>query len=59
MTDAPNALWMRSRAKLNLQLRVTGRRADGYHLLDTLFHALARALATARRPHLDRAGFRR
>ena len=40
MTDAPNALWMRSRAKLNLQLRVTGRRADGYHLLDTLFHAL-------------------
>lgn len=40
MTAAPNALWMRSRAKLNLQLRVTGRRADGYHLLDTLFHAL-------------------
>lgn len=40
MTDAPDALWMRSRAKLNLQLRVTGRRSDGYHLLDTLFHAL-------------------
>jgi len=40
VSDAPSALWMRSRAKLNLQLRVTGRRADGYHLLDTLFHAL-------------------
>ncbi len=29
-----------ARAKLNLSLRVVGRRADGYHLLDTLFHAL-------------------
>lgn len=27
-------------AKLNLYLRVTGRRADGYHLLDTLFQFL-------------------
>ena len=34
------ALFMRSRAKLNLVLRIRGRRADGYHLLDTLFHQL-------------------
>jgi 4-diphosphocytidyl-2C-methyl-D-erythritol kinase len=27
-------------AKLNLFLHITGRRADGYHLLETLFHAL-------------------
>lgn len=27
-------------AKLNLVLKVIGRRADGYHLLDTLFHAI-------------------
>lgn len=27
-------------AKLNLHLRVTGRRDDGYHLLETLFHAI-------------------
>ncbi len=27
-------------AKVNLGLRVVGRRADGYHLLDTTFHAL-------------------
>lgn len=35
-----NALRLPARAKLNLVLRIVGRRADGYHLLDTLFHAL-------------------
>ncbi|MBM3972715.1 MAG: 4-(cytidine 5'-diphospho)-2-C-methyl-D-erythritol kinase [Planctomycetes bacterium] len=34
------ALRLPARAKLNLWLRVVGRRADGYHLLTTLFHAL-------------------
>lgn len=29
-------LWERAPAKVNLYLRVTGRRADGYHLLDSL-----------------------
>lgn len=34
------ALYLPSRAKLNLVLRIVGRRADGYHLLDTLFHTI-------------------
>jgi 4-diphosphocytidyl-2-C-methyl-D-erythritol kinase len=34
------ALLLRAQAKLNLVLRITGRAPNGYHLLDTLFHAL-------------------
>jgi 4-diphosphocytidyl-2-C-methyl-D-erythritol kinase len=32
--------WLPAPAKLNLSLAITGRRGDGYHLLETLFHAL-------------------
>lgn len=38
---AADALYLPSRAKLNLGLRIVGRRDDGYHLLDTIFHTLA------------------
>ncbi|MSO80987.1 MAG: 4-(cytidine 5'-diphospho)-2-C-methyl-D-erythritol kinase [Alphaproteobacteria bacterium] len=34
--DAPAALAVTARAKINLYLHVLGRRADGYHLLDSL-----------------------
>ncbi|MCA8952833.1 MAG: 4-(cytidine 5'-diphospho)-2-C-methyl-D-erythritol kinase [Planctomycetes bacterium] len=33
-------LYLPARAKLNLVLRVVGRRPDGYHLLETLFHTI-------------------
>ena len=35
------SLYLPARAKLNLVLRIVGRREDGYHLLETLFHTLA------------------
>lgn len=35
-----NALYLPARAKLNLTLRIVGRREDGYHLLETLYHAI-------------------
>ncbi len=36
----PNALTLLAPAKINLFLHITGRRADGYHLLQTLFQLL-------------------
>ena len=40
-------------AKLNLWLHVTGRRADGYHLLQTVFQLLDRGDRVVLRPRLD------
>jgi len=37
VAEAPTAIRVAAPAKLNLHLHVVGRRADGYHLLDTLF----------------------
>ncbi len=36
-------LTLKSPAKVNLYLRITGRRPDGYHILDTLFHRISLA----------------
>ena len=36
----PNALWVRAHAKINLYLDVTGKRDDGYHNLETVFHSI-------------------
>jgi len=40
MTASPDHLSLLSPAKLNLFLHITGRRADGYHQLQTLFQLL-------------------
>ncbi len=40
MTEATTALTLPAPAKLNLFLHVTGRRADGYHTLQTMFQLL-------------------
>lgn len=37
------SLTLKSPAKVNLYLRIVGRRSDGYHMLDTLFHRLSLA----------------
>ena len=40
MPTAASALTLRAHAKLNLYLRVVGRRPDGYHELETLFERI-------------------
>src|ERR1700676_2790982 len=49
------ALRLTARAKINLYLHVTGRRADGYHLMDSLvcFAELGDELTIAPAPHLS------
>ena len=42
-------------AKLNLALQITGRRADGYHLLQTVFRLLAWGDRIHLRPRPDGA----
>ena len=37
LTDMTDLLSLRSPAKLNLMLNITGRSDDGYHLLETVF----------------------
>ncbi len=37
---SPTRVTVRARAKINLDLRILGRRADGYHELRTIFQTL-------------------
>ena len=58
MIVADEALWSRdwpAPAKLNLFLHVVGRRADGYHLLQTVFRFLDRADSLRFSPRRDGA----
>ena len=40
MPEQPEQFVRRSNAKINLALRITGRRADGYHTISTLFQEI-------------------
>jgi 4-diphosphocytidyl-2-C-methyl-D-erythritol kinase len=53
--NAPEPGWSRwpAPAKLNLFLRITGRRADGYHLLQTVFQLLDWGDTVELRPRQD------
>jgi 4-diphosphocytidyl-2-C-methyl-D-erythritol kinase len=53
--NAPGSGWSRwpAPAKLNLFLRITGRRADGYHLLQTVFQFLDWGDTVELRPRPD------
>ena len=51
-SDPPWTAWP-APAKLNLFLRITGRRADGYHLLQTVFRILDWGDTVRIRPRAD------